>query len=269
MPHFVSLIRFPQHLVRIAVLSFASAVAAFASIQVAVEPAGSQNPDSSINCSHQTCLVGVETFDQWTGGPLTTDYGTSNQIVGTYSGDLRSFSADRFGGAGGNGLYPELFAGSYTLDLATSTGVPGVNYFGLWLSALDIGNTIQLYNNSALLYTFTPDTLQGLVGSCSGANSFCGNPNSDFAGQVDYQQYAYLNFSDTNGYFNKVVFTETGWGGLETDNQAVGYLSSDRSFVFVTNATPTPEPGYLALSAIGFTVLAMVALRRRRFVLPD
>jgi len=38
--------------------------------------------------------------------------------------------------------------------------IPGVNYFGLWFSALDAGNELQFYENNTLLLTFTPVMFQ-------------------------------------------------------------------------------------------------------------
>ena len=226
------------------------------------EPAGVQTPNSTAICAGaSTCIVGTETFDFWFGGGFSTDFGTGNEITGTYRGGFQSYAADDYGGAGGGGRYPEIFPadGSYTLTLGTASGVPGVNYFGLWFSALDGGNLLQFYQDSTLLYSFTPDDFIALVGACPGSNAFCGNPNN---GADSGEQFAFLNFFDTtpDGYFNRIVFSQTGGGGFESDNHTVGYQDPPNP---TGNDIYTPEPGSLWLFAPGGIVLALLAGRRR------
>jgi len=216
------------------------------------EPAGVQLPDPALICVGRAgCLIGTETFDSWNGGGFTTDFGTGGLITGVYAGSFLSYAADQYGGAGGTGRYPELFSGGpYSVTLSAGSGVPGVNYFGLWLSALDAGNSIQFYENGTLVYSFMPADLIGLVGACTGSNPFCGNPSVNFNGQDAGEQFAYLNFYDLNGYFNQIVFSESGGGGLESDDHTVAYR-------------PAPEPGSVALFGAGGILLALLARRRR------
>jgi hypothetical protein len=151
---------------------------------------------------------------------------------------------------------------SYTLTLTASgasTGVPGVNYFGLWFSALDTGNQLEFYEDSTLLYTFTPALFSSLVGKCTGGNQFCGNPTSKYSGQDSGEQFAFLNFYDMNGYFDKVVFTETSTAGFESDNHTVGYM--DPVTPTGTEIGATPEPGSIVLLFTG--LLALIAVRRQ------
>jgi hypothetical protein len=229
------------------------------------EPAGVQLPIKTAICPGVgTCIIGTETFDAppAQNGGFTTDFGTGNKITGTYGGDYQLTGADAFGGVGGTGSYPELFAGgSYTLTLTTDTagGVPGVNYFGLWFSALDAGNLLEFYQDDTLLYAFTPADFITLVGACSASNPFCGNPNN---GDDGGEQFAFLNFYDTSGFFNKVVFTQTGSdGGFESDDHTVAYMNPPTPQG--TNIY-TPEPASLALlGAAAIVFLALLAKRRR------
>jgi hypothetical protein len=238
------------------------------------ESAGVQLPAQSAVCPVSgTCIIGTEDFDTLpaqTGG-FTTDFGTGGRITGTYSGPYQLYNADEFGGVGGTGRYLEIFAadnashpgqGSYTLTLTTAAGVPGVNYFGLWFSALDQGNLLQFYEGSTLVYSFTPADFIALVGGCTGSNPFCGNPTTPYEGQDNGEQFAYLNIYDTDGFFNKIVFTEqTGTGG--------GFESDDHTVAYMNPPTPqghsfsTPEPGSLALLGAGGILLAFLARRRR------
>lgn len=217
-----------------------------------VSPAGVQTPDiGSLCASTPNCVIGMEDFNSWTGGGFTTDFGTNNEITGTYAGSFVSLDANGYGGAGGVGRYPVVSgtaggaAQSYSLTLSTS-GVPGVNYFGLWISALDAPNTLQFYNGDTLAYTFTGADLMSLIGAClPGPNPYCGNPN--FQGYDPGEQFAFVNFFDTNGYITKIVLSEVG-GGFESDNHTVAYL--------------VPEPGSLGLFVAGGVVFALRVRRR-------
>jgi hypothetical protein len=131
--------------------------------------------------------------------------------------------------------------------------IPGVNYFGLWFSALDNGNDLKFYDGSTLLLDFTPALYQKLVGACP--NAFCGNPNSGkFHGEDSGEQFAFLNFFDTTGYITSIQFTETTSAGFESDNFTAAY--QDPSNPSGTVIGDTPEPGSFVLLLCGLIVLA-------------
>jgi hypothetical protein len=180
----------------------------------------------------------------------TTNYNGSS-ITGTYSGAYSIMNADMFGGAGGTGQYITT-SSSYTLTLSSQ-----VNYFGMWFSALDSGNQLSFYDGSTLVFSFSPSDYAALVGACptsAAQPNYCGNPNSNFYNQDSGQQYAFLNFYDTDGTFNKVVFTENPQvGGFESDNHTVANISSDPGG---TPLNPVPEPSTFVMALSGLAGLA-------------
>ncbi len=186
-----------------------------------------------------------------------------SSITGTYTGSFQILSADTYGGAGGAGNFIQVPAvSSYTLTLNSTA-----NYFGLWFSALDGGNQLQFYNNNTLLYSFTPSAYMQLVGTCptnAPEPNYCGNPNPNFYNQDSGEQFAYLNFYDLDGSFNKVVFTETNYdGNFESDNQAVALLANGTPVVG-TPIEATPEPASWSYAALGLCGIAGFALIDRR-----
>ena len=180
-------------------------------------------------------------------------------ITGTYSGSYNVASANQYGGAGGAGNFITT-TGSYSLSLSASA-----NYFGLWFSALDNGNQLSFYKDNTLLYSFTPANYQAMVGGCSRSrNAFCGNPNQSFPGQDSGEQFAFLNFYDSNGTFNKVTFTQTLPGSaFESDNHTVAL--TNQAPLGTNIVTPEPSTWVLAMTGI-FCMGGVVAFRRMKTV---
>lgn len=230
-------------------------------------PAKTQAPDTTTLCGSDTvCWIGEQQF-LTSSVPASGNFptlistgGAGGEIAGTYSGNITISAANQYGGAGGTGHFATVSNSSYTLTLTSSGGLPGVNYFGLWFSALDSGNELQFYENSTLLYTFTPALFSSLVGACpNSSNAFCGNPTTQFSGQDSGEQFAFLNFYDTTGYFNKIVFTETTTAGFESDNQTVGYMNPVNPTGTIIGAAPEPSSIVLLLTGL----LALIGLSRR------
>ena len=242
-------------------------------IAVTYAPAGVQSPNSATICSSAPgtqCWIGQENFNSGSAPTTATVLptlvsvgGLTGSISASYSGGYQIYAADQYGGAGGTGYYPEIFAanGSYTMTLSAS-GLPGgVNYFGLWFSALDAGNSLKFYDGNTLVESFGPQQFQSLVGACPDSNNaFCGNPNANRLGQDSGEQFAFLNFYDFGGSFTSIVFSESGGGGFESDNHTVGYMNPIT--LTGTVITPIPEPDSVVLLLTG--MLALLALMRRR-----
>ena len=233
-------------------------------ITVTYGSAGTMTPNASSVCgSTAGCTVGYETFSYATPGSLssyTSNFSSGTGVASAYSGvysPIQVNPADQYGGAGGTGNYDVVFGTSNTLTIANNRTGGGVNYFGIYISALDAGNELQFYNGNTLVYTFTSQNLITALGSCANGhsgNAYCGNPSDYYADSGEL--FAYVNFVDTVGTFNTVVFTQNGGGGFESDNHAVAYNSA-----FTTTATP--EPAGIAVMGAG---LVGLYLARRRLV---
>ncbi len=209
---------------------------------VTVEAPGVQNTTATFSVS------GVETFD---GRPLgthtfATDFGTGGVLTGTFTG-VPVAPADEFGGAGGTGNYAALESdGLFTLTLDQN-----LTYFGLWISALNATNTLSIYNGDMLVESFDPADLIALVQT---QPDYYGNPNPQFLGADPTQPFAFVNFYDTDGSFNRIVVAGPGY---ESDNFTVG-LFTDQT------GTPVgvPEPASLALLGTGLAGLGLVGRRK-------
>ena len=190
--------------------------------------------------------VGMETFDsRTTAATFTSSFSTQ---VGSYSlvsgltgavsfGQINSRTLGDhnppllYGGAGGVGAYPK--------DLGSITLNTSINYFGLWISAMNGTNTVKIYREfgGELLNTFNLSSMSALVGSSSATNLYYGNPNwsiisglgsTTFANQFSAaggEPFAFVNFYDTTSGSGFKYITIDG-GGFESDNWTVGNYRS-------------------------------------------
>jgi hypothetical protein len=250
-------------------LASASIPALAAIVETYVDP-GAENASSVVVTNANT--LGVENFDSLPAGNagFTTNYGTGGLITGVYSAGADIVPADIFGGAGGTGQYVDAIGGTtgYTIKLSTSGGVPGVNYFGYWLSALDPGNELVFKEGGTTIATLSPADVIAAIGPCSSSNSgpgpngYCGNPFPGFG--YNNQQYAFINFVDTTGFFDEIdVFEDPAVGNYESDNHTVAYCSNAQACITGHSVT-TPEPSSWAMMLLGFAGLAYVGYRARR-----
>jgi len=232
-------------------------------ISVTYGAAGVQTASSTVIAN--ASFIGTENFSTRNSGGLTTDYGTGGVITGVYSTGAAIAGADQYGGAGGSGSYINAIGGTngYTISLATN-GAPGVNYFGYWLSALDQGNQINFSRDGVVVGTYEPADLVATLGVCSTSNPYCGNPNLAFAGQDAGEPFAFVNFVDTNGFFDQIGVSESlSAANYESDNHTVAYCSNASACIAGTSIN-VPEPVSLVLLVTGLFALGTVRYRVRR-----
>jgi hypothetical protein len=284
-------------LARIAALALAVTAAATGQahaddIVISYSPATQRTANFSQLCAGATtCDYGTETFANWTGGNFTSSFTTGANslaagvsftgqyaaIDGTTGSQWVSVAQNQYGGTGGSN-YPELFGpgavggspgqteSAYQVTLST-TGLPagkGINYFGVWISALDAYNDLQIFNTSnQLVAEFNSPTLLAALGGCF-PNPYCGNPTNSFNGQDPGELFAYVNVFDLNGSIGSVVFYDNGASGFESDNDTVAFINPIH--VFGNSLIGAPEPASLGVLGSGLIGLVMLGARRRRRV---
>jgi hypothetical protein len=241
------------------------------------EAAGVENTTASFS------VVGAEGFDGQTAGTFpqsfTTNFGTSgagSTITGAYnalsSKGIQITAADQYGGADGNSNYIVAFRNTpYSLTLSSNIA-GGITYFGYWLSALDAGNYVTFYDGDDDAFTFNPQDVLNAVNASPNPSLYYGNPNPLFKGQDSSEPFIFLNFFDTSGSFDKVVFNEVGGGGYESDNHTVGHYTTmgDGTVVPLDDSSSirlppgVPEPSTYIMMLAGFAALGFAGYRRTK-----
>jgi hypothetical protein len=159
-------------------------------------------------------LIGTDVF---TFDSLKTGMQTNVTWTGVGSFDqLFIKSADAYGGAASD-LFPngsrysvqgagtKVLSSTLTLDEASS-------YFGLWWSAGDARNVLQFYSGDALVAEFTTASLLAPL-----PKDYYGNPLNPSINRGE--PYAFINFfGDGSTSWDRIVFTNEGSSGFESDN---------------------------------------------------
>ncbi len=262
-------------------------------VQITYSAAKQVSPDfASICASATTCDYGVENFTGWSGastfqstfsdGVHSTSPGVS--FDGTYTagagtttgkgGEWVSSAQNQYGGVSGQN-YPELYgntngavtnkgtANPTNYNLAVSaTGVPGVNYFGIWISALDAYNDLKVFDGDSVIAEFDSSVLLAELGKCTtpSANAYCGNPTSGYLGKDSSELFVYVNVFDLDGYITNVEFFNSGGTGFESSNDAVAYVNP----ITVVGTNVVPEPASFAVLGAGLIGLGACRIRRAR-----
>ncbi len=252
-----------RRLVGLIALLAVCAGTAHASFLVTFEAPGVANAQRGSLCAGVVgCQLWAESFEgQRQGGGqrgVVADFGPG--ITGTYD-TIRVDGPNQYGSAGGAGNHTALFAGSSTLTIAGPNG--GVNYFGLWWSALDPNNTLNFYDGRNLLFSYNAQAFRGALDALPGAerDAYFGNP-FDPPGQRRnrHEPYAFINFLSADQLFDRVQFVQGSWGGFESDNHTVGLIAQGGADPV---AAPVPVPAAVLLFGTALVALGAVLARRR------
>ncbi len=198
---------------------------------------------------------------------------TSSGVTYTYSSDYEVIPADQYGGADGTGEYirNSISDGtSFRIDISADQ-----DYFGFWWSAGDSANTIKLYDNDSLVFTFDTQDIIDLLPNTSGTTitsidgqtayntqNYYGNPNT---GQNTPEPYAFINFyAEGSEVYNRIDFENPdARGRFESDNHTFSTFAQSPNQnveVYVPfNFSPT-----IGLLLSGCGLLGIRYLKQRR-----
>jgi hypothetical protein len=239
---------------------------------VTVEAPGVQQSQLLTNSNYGAKDVYVDNFNTAPTGNSSslafTGISTSGDVknLGTFQ-DAYIHSADVYGGADGTGNYFDVDkARSGGVQSSTLTLTTPERYFGMWWSAGDSYNTLSFYNGDNLLQTFTTKDVVDFISGPPVQTGYNGNPNSNYKGQDSTEPFAYLNFflnpNDPTATFNKIVFSNAGGTGFESDNFTVASQYSNISGTNITQKTPESS-SVLGMIVTGFVGISSIITRRK------
>ena len=274
-------------LMKFATLAFAGAVAllganvaAAGSFIITVEAPGVQNTTATFVNNNS----GVQNFDSLgTGlhdGALTVNFGSD--ISGTYN-NISIVERQFYGGAGTDGNFaaagfnvPNDWStyedqlqddGIYSLTNIVNNADgnnSGVNYFGLWISALDAANTITFCKDGDVIESFNTRDILSYVQTDP---LYLINPNNgEFTGPNDNEYFVFVNFYGDVA-FDEIQFKEDLTGKwllsiFESDNHTLGVWREMGGDPIYPPAV-VPEPASLVLFGTGLGILGLATWRKR------
>jgi hypothetical protein len=236
--HFI--MTFTRNLVSMAVLSAATVLGQVGSAQAFSfdMTTGIAGPNGVTNQGAYSDFSGkstVKTIDFNSGVIPTTGFATYSFQNNSGASSVRT---DKWAPAGANGevntgKYLAVFQGdSLEIKLAST-----VNYFGMDLGAISSGNTLSFYRGTTLIKTY--NTADMNARATVSASQHGGQENG----------YGHFYADNANERFDRMVISQVGGGGFETDNHSFNMGGND--------VRKTPEPGMmLGLVAIGGSVWA-------------
>ena len=231
--------KFTHNLVSIAALSVATILGQVGSAQAFTfnmsnginGPGGVTNQGAYSDFSGKST---VKTID-FNSGVLPTTGFAKYSFIGTGSSSVLT---DVWAPAGANAevntsKYLAVFTGkSVEIKLDSSA-----NYFGMDLGAISSGNTLSFYRGTTLIKTYNTDDMN------SRATLSASQHRNEKNG------YGHFYADNANERFDRMVISQVGNGGFESDNHSFNIGEHD--------VRKTPEPGMmLGLVAIGGSVWA-------------
>ena len=198
----------------------------------------------------------------------------------TYTSSTGNSTISAAGQYGGGGQ--DQYVGVANGDSVTLTFATPVDYFGLLWSAVDSGNSLQVFDqNNQIIGTFNATTFSSILprnstsqitainGTKYNTIDYYGQPTGSAATTTtlsnrlnNKEQYAYLNFITEPGTdIKKIVIEETG-AIFETDNHAV-ITSRPTALGDFVALTTVPEPSVVVTILAGLGALVFVGRPRR------
>ncbi|MCV3217324.1 PEP-CTERM sorting domain-containing protein [Plectonema radiosum NIES-515] len=183
----------------------------------------------------------------------------------SFSGNNSGVWSDMWAPVGAKGEkndsnYLEVFEGSNAIINLEKN----LNYFGIDWGAAHTNNTYSFFNGDKLVNSFTTKDID-LAGGFAIYSALHPGSNEDGA-KLDpttnqyIQGNGYVHFySESNkDTFNKIVISQVGGGGFETDNHS--FHAGAKGFDFENGTTAVPEPGV----ALGLLAVGGLLLRKRK-----
>jgi hypothetical protein len=216
---------------------------------------------NDIQTAEASGIAGVTT-ENFTAAPLGT--------VNSYAGALGTYTTTTTASVLANDQYGGNAEGNYLGVAAnSSTTLPftigDVQYFGLYFTAGNDDNIVQLYDNGALVFSFNTaslntilnngaGTIQAINGSIYNTADYFGQPVTN---NNNSEPYAYLHFIASAGSkFDEVRLSNIS-DVFENDNHSLRAIAPEVPGTLVS----IPEPSSALLGLLGVTALG---LRRRR-----
>ncbi len=181
----------------------------------------------------------------------------------SFSGNNSSVRSDMWAPVGAKGEkndsnYLAVFEGSDAIINLEKN----LNYFGIDWGAAHTNNTYSFFNGDNLVKSFTTKDID-LAGGFALYSPLHPGINEDGA-KLDpttnqYNQgngYVHFYSESSKDTFNKIIISQVGGGGFETDNHS--FHAGTKGFDFPT--TSVPEPGV----ALGLLAISGVFLRKRK-----
>lgn len=128
-----------------------------------------------------------------------------------------------------------------------------LNYFAINWGAAHAGNTYSFYNGDTLVKSFSTTNIDQAGGFAiySPLHPSDNQAGTKLVGNKYYQGNGYVHFysESSNDIFNKIVISQKGGGGFETDNHSF-HKGTGRFTGFDPKSVPEPSAG-LGILAIG------------------
>jgi hypothetical protein len=178
-------------------------------------------------------LSTVKTVDFNSGAAPTTGFAKYSFQSNNGVSNVRSnvWAPSGANGEVNKGNYLAVFQGNnVTIDLESK-----VNYFGINWGAMSSGNTFSFFNGDTLVKSYSTETVAPLA--LIHAQQHGGEGNG----------YAHFSAGSASEMFNRIVISQVGGGGFESDNHSFN--------IAPITGKSVPEPGILlGLATIGGAV---------------